>query len=205
MARELIFQAKGKEYPANPTLIDRKKLYGWTENQAFDDQGNNCKLVSMDESGTLIIPKGGIGLGILSPEGKWIQRSKLKAVNMENEPVSLISSSYSIPIELKETVTYEEYLDHSITAFYQLENIDNELIEWIGDNIYRFDYCYRDSYEGKPAFLLVSEDADKNKQLFMMLGIPNNFEMLSITQSEVIIDETSEEEEDNEEIDFSMF
>ena len=205
MARELIFQAQGKDYQANPTLIDRKKLYGWTENLAFDDHGNECKLVSMDESGTLIIPKGGIGLGILSPDGKWIQRSQLKAVNNENESVTLIPSSYSVPIELKNKVSYEEFLDHSITSFYQLDNIDNELIEWIGDDIYRFEYCYRDSYEGKPAFLLVSEDAEKNKQLFMMIGIPNNFEMLSINQSEVIEEEVNIDEEDSEEIDFSMF
>ena len=205
MARELVFKAEDKDYTASPTLIDRKKLYGWTENLAFDDQGNECKLVSMDESGTLIIPKGGIGLGILSPEGNWVQRSQLKAVNFNNEPVDLIASSYSSTIELKEKVSYEEYLDHSITAFYQLENIDNGLIEWIGNDIYRFEYCYRDSYEGKPAFLLVSEDTEKNKQLFMMLGAPNNFEMLSIVQAEVLETEVDVEEEDNEEIDFSMF
>jgi hypothetical protein len=205
MARALTFKAGDREYPANPTLIDRKKLYGWTENLALDDEGNECKLVTMDESGSLI-PKGGTGLGILSPEGNWVERSQMKTVNLDGTPADLLPSSYNVTVELTEKVSEEVFLNHSINSFYQLDNIEPELIEWIGNDIYCFNYCYKDSYEGKPAFLLVAEDAEKNPKLFMMIGIRNEIEMLSLEQSSFIEEDVDQEDEgDADEMDFSMF
>jgi hypothetical protein len=66
MAKALVFKYKDNEYPFSPVKIERKKLYSWTETIALDDEGNECKLVSMDESGTVIIPKGSMGLGVLN-------------------------------------------------------------------------------------------------------------------------------------------
>jgi hypothetical protein len=160
MARELTFLVEDKEYTISPTKIDRKKLYGWTENVAYDDEGEECKLVSMDESGTLIIPKGGIALGILSDNGFWVQRSELKAVYEDGTPAEMIVSSYNTQNELSKKVSIEEFLDYSIKSFYQLDGASDELVNLIGDDIYSFIYSYRDSYEGKTAFILTSEDAE---------------------------------------------
>jgi hypothetical protein len=205
MARELTFLANGREYISSPTKIDRKKLYGWTENIALDDDGNECKLVSTDESGTLIIPKGGIALGIIS-NGFWVQRADLKAVYEDGTPAELIPSSYSVPIELSKKASVEEFLDHSIALVYHLQGASDELIDFVGNDIYSFTYCYRDSYEGKTAFLLTNGDAKTGKNLFMMIGIPNEFEMLSLTQTSVIEENPEiEEEEEDTEIDFAMF
>ncbi|MDR1340635.1 MAG: hypothetical protein LBK58_11385 [Prevotellaceae bacterium] len=204
MARELTFLTGGREYTTSPTKIDRKKLYGWTENIALDDEGNECKLVSMDESGTLIIPKGGIALGILSDEGFWVQRSDLKAVYDDGTPAELMPSSYSVPVELSEKVSVEDFLNYSIKSFYQLDGASDEFIDFIGSDIYSFTYCYRDSYEGKTAFLLTAGDSVKN--LFMMVGVMNEFEMLGISQTSIVGEEPeAEEEEEDTEIDFSMF
>jgi hypothetical protein len=46
MARELTFSVNGKEYASSPTKIDRKQLYGWTENIVSDDACNESKFVS---------------------------------------------------------------------------------------------------------------------------------------------------------------
>lgn len=205
MARELTFKVGEKQFSAEPTKIERKKLYGWTEILALDDSGNECKLVSMDESGTLVIPKGGVGLGILSPDGEWVPRSELQAVHLDGTPAELIPSSYSIEIELKEKVSPEVFLDYSIKSFYQLDNLSEELIELIGDDIYNFKYNYRDGFEGDDAFLLTADDTDANKRLYMMIGVLNNFEMLSLTETAVIEETPEEEEEEDAEIDFSMF
>jgi hypothetical protein len=205
MARELTFLANGKEYASSPTKIDRTKLYGWTENIALDDEGNECKLVSTDESGTLIIPKGGIALGIIS-NGFWVQRSELKAMYEDGTPAELIPSSYSVPIELSKKASVEEFLNHSIALVYHLEGTSGELIDFVGNDIYSFTYCYRDNYEGKTAFLLTAGDAKTGKNLFMMIGTPNKFEMLGLAQTSVIEEDSEiEEEEENTEIDFSMF
>jgi hypothetical protein len=159
----------------------------------------------MDESGTLIIPKGGVALGIVS-NGFWVQRSELKAVYEDGTPVELLPSSYSVPIELSKKASIEEFLDYSIKSFYQLDGASDELIDFIGNDIYSFTYCYRDSYEGKTAFLLTAGDENAGKNLFMMIGVQNEFEMLSLVQTSVIEEEPEiEEEEEDTEIDFSMF
>ena len=57
MAKQLSFSIGGKEFSAEPNKVDRKKLYGWSEVFASDDDGNECVLVAADSAG-IIIPKG---------------------------------------------------------------------------------------------------------------------------------------------------
>ncbi|GHV94080.1 hypothetical protein AGMMS50293_04000 [Spirochaetia bacterium] len=201
MAKNLVFSIKGADYEAAPVKVDRKKLYGWSETKALDDQGNECVAVSIDESGALIIPKGGLGMGILSPKGAWVERSSLKALTLDGKEAALVPSSYDAPIPLDTKVTVNEYLDHSITAFYQLEGAPPELLKAVGGDIYTFIYNLRADYEGSPAFLLESEGS-----LYMLLGYKSDFEMLGLAEAAVIDEEADGDEEDeSDEIDFSMF
>jgi hypothetical protein len=199
MARNLTFKVKGAEYAAAPVKVDRAKLYGWTAVKALDDSGKECRMVSMDESGTLIIPKGGMGQGILNPDREWVERSSLKAVKADGSPAELVPSSYSAPIELKNKVDAETFLDHKILAVHQL-NAPKELVAAVGEDIYTFTYNYRDDYKGDPAFVLVSGDA-----LFMLVGAKAEFQMIGLAQAESIDEENSDEdEEESDELDFSM-
>jgi hypothetical protein len=85
MAKNLAFTLEKAQYEAVPVKIERKKLYGWSELAAFDGGGEECSLMSLDETGSFIIPKGGAGLGILSPDGKWVDRASLKAVTADGK------------------------------------------------------------------------------------------------------------------------
>ncbi|GHV84714.1 hypothetical protein AGMMS50230_03220 [Spirochaetia bacterium] len=202
MARTLTFTVNGADYSASPVKIDRSKLYGWTELKALDENGRECRMVNMDETGTLIIPKGGLGLGILSPDRSWVDRTALKAVTLDGGDAELIKSSYSGPIELKNTVDTDTFLDHSISTVYQLEEAPAELTAAVGDNIYTFTYSYRDSYKGDTAFILTSDNT-----LFMLVGFKTEYEMLGLAQAGTIneTEETDEDaEEESDELDFSM-
>lgn len=200
MARQLTFRIKRKEYTVIPVKIDRKKLYGWTEIIALDEQGRTCNLVSTDDTGTLIIPKGGTALGMLSSDGKWVERTQLKTVRQDGSEAEIIPSSFSVVISLKQKVTDEEFLDYSITDFYQLDNVPDDLLKAIGDDIYTFDYTYLDSYETTPAFLMVSDTT-----LFMLLGYKNRFDMLCLGECSVVDDDDDYIEVTDDDIDFSMF
>lgn len=200
MARQLTFRIKRKEYTVIPVKIDRKKLYGWTEIIALDEQGRTCNLVSTDDTGTLIIPKGGTALGMLSSDGKWVERTQLKTVRQDGSEAEIIPSSFSVVISLKQKVTDEEFLDYSITDFYQLDNVPDDLLKAIGDDIYTFDYTYLDSYETTPAFLMVSDAT-----LFMLLGYKNRFDMLCLGECSVVDDDDDYIEVTDDDIDFSMF
>lgn len=200
MARQLTFRIKRKEYTVIPVKIDRKKLYGWTEIIALDEQGRTCNLVSTDDTGTLIIPKGGTALGMLSSDGKWVERTQLKTVRQDGSEAEIIPSSFSVVIPLKQKVTDEEFLDYSITDFYQLDNVPDDLLKAIGDDIYTFDYTYLDSYETTPAFLMVADAT-----LFMLLGYKNRFDMLCLGECSIVDDDDDYIEVTDDDIDFSMF
>lgn len=200
MARQLTFRIKRKEYKVIPVKIDRKKLYGWTEIIALDEQGRTCNLVSTDDTGTLIIPKGGTALGMLSSDGKWVERTQLKTVRQDGSEAEIIPSSFSVVIPLKQKVTDEEFLDYSITDFYQLDNVPDDLLKAIADDIYTFDYTYLDSYETTPAFLMVADAT-----LFMLLGYKNRFDMLCLGECSVVDDDDDYIEVTDDDIDFSMF
>jgi hypothetical protein len=196
MGKGLSFCIGGKNFFAEPKKIDRKKLYGWQEKTAYDESGKECTLGYTDDSGTLILPKGCVGLGILSPEGEWVERSSLKAVHLDGSQAELIPSSYSTNIILDKQVSPEEFLNHSINAAYCLSG-DSAFYAAIGSAIFSFPYIYRDGYETTAAFVLQSGGA-----VFMLLGSDNCFEMLTLNQT-VEIDDEDEEDEDDE-LDFSM-
>ena len=200
MARNLSFVFKGTEYAAKPVKVDRSKLYGWTELKALDDVGRECRIVNMDEMGSLVIPKGGLGMGILSPEGEWVERSSLKAIKADGSEAELVPSSFSAPVELHQTVDAETFLDHKITAVYQLDDAPQELIDKVGEDIYFFTYSFRDSFKGESAFVLSADQA-----LFMLVGQKLDFQMIGLAQAEIIDEENvDEEDEDSGDLDFSM-
>lgn len=200
MPRQLTFRLKKKEYTASPLKVDRKKLYGWTETLALDEQGRPCDLVTTDQTGTLIIPRGGTAMAILSPGGKWIDRSTLKTVREDGTDAVLVPSSYTVIIDLKEKVSEQEFLDHSITDFYQLGDAPAALLKAVGKDIYTFDYTYLDSYETSPAFVMIAGGV-----LYMLVGYRNKFEMICLGDCE----DADQENDDyilvnDDDIDFSM-
>jgi hypothetical protein len=200
MARAMNFNFKGKAYSASPEKIDRKKLYGWTETLALDNNGNECRLVNMDDSGTVIIPPKGTATANMSQDGKWVEKSDLTAVNPDGSPATLVESSYSTPIELTQKATVEDYLSHSISAFYELEGISEEFIKELGEDIYSFDYAYNASYDTQKAFLIENEG-----KVFMLIGAPTQFEMIALAELSDI-DPEDDGEAQEEEFDFgSMF
>lgn len=202
MPRELTLQIRNKEYSVTPVKVDRKKLYGWTEVVALDEEGRPCQLVTTDDTGTLIIPKGGTALGIVSPEGEWVDRSTLVTVREDGEPAEPVPSSYSGVVKLEQKIGEDEFLDYSITDFYQLDGAPPGLVKAVGKGIYLFDYSYLDSYEATPAMLMASGGV-----LFMLLGYRNRFEMLCLGDCESVDEEDDDyiEVDDDDDLDFSMF
>jgi hypothetical protein len=200
MAKNLTFTLDGTDYAAAPIKIERKKLYGWSEVIALDGEGGECSLVGVDETGSFIIPKGGTGIGILTPDGRWVDRSSLKAVDGEGRDVPLIPSSFDAPIVLNRTASAETVLDYVVTTLYQLDG-GSELAAAIKDAIYAFSYNPRTDYEGSDALLLAQEG-----EAFMLLGHDPGFAFIGLEQAETI-DEGAEDEGEAEDadIDFSMF
>ncbi|MFV0331048.1 MAG: hypothetical protein ACK5KL_14730 [Dysgonomonas sp.] len=153
----------------------------------------------MDESGTIIIPKGGISMGILDEHMNWVDRDQLIAVNNKGEKVEQIPSTFSTPINLNSKVPVETFLDHSITTVYELTGDYEDLIKFIGDDIYEFRFNYRAGYDTSQAFLITNDNG-----LFMLVGYKNDFEFINLQETAVIDAEEEESDSDDFDIDFSM-
>lgn len=199
MPRKLTFVIKRRKYEASPVKIDRRKLYGWTEVEATDDAGGVCEVASADETGRLIVPRGGTAVGLLSPRGEWVERGELTTVTAEGKPARLLPSSYESDIRLSVKVPAAEYLNHDITDFYELADAPEELIRRVGDDIYTFAYCYARECEGTPAFVLRS-----GEKLFLLLGRRLRFDMTGYEEPG-FIDEDADDIPEEEAVDFAMF
>jgi hypothetical protein len=198
MAKILTFTLGGKSFGLTPEKLDRKKIYGWQEKLVFDDGGKECTLAYTDDTGTLVMLKGGVGLGIVSPEGGWVERSSLKARILDGSDAALIPSSYDVPNVLSKKISGEEFLDYTITAAYHLEG-DGAFCAALGDAMYTFDYIYREGYETTAAFVL-----QNNGAAFLLLGYKTGIEMLDLDQTAEIDIEDEGADEDEEAIDFTM-
>ncbi|MCL2849146.1 MAG: hypothetical protein FWE61_03745 [Micrococcales bacterium] len=199
MARTLVFGLGGQRYPAVPTKVDRKKLYGWSETVAVDDDGNTLQVAAVDATGTIVIPAGGVGFGLLDVDERWVERSALHAVTADGADAEPVPSSFDAPVELTDTATPDDLLAHAITAVYQLVDAPDGFCEAVGDQIYRFDYSFRAGYTASPAFVLVSDGV-----VFLLVGRHTPFELVGLDQPAVVVDDEADQADDDDEIDFSM-
>lgn len=200
MARAINFQFDSEEIALSPVKVDRNKLYGWTDIRTLDSNGDQCQTAWLDRSGTLLIPKGGLSTGMLSPSGNWVARSELIAANAEGQPAPLIPSTFSVPVRLDQIASIEDVLDHSIDTVYQLEGEAGNLLErCMKGEIYKFAFNFRDAYESDIAFLLESKGS-----LFILAGKAQEFNYLSMEETSIVSDDETNDEVESDDIDFSM-
>ena len=203
MAKPLVFNVNGVECAFDIAKLDRKKLYGWKSVVAFDSNGNECLKMDLDQTGSFIIPPGGKGLGIIDLQGNWVDKSQLIALLDDGSPAQLVPSSFETPVELKQTVTIEEFLDYNIDYVYVMDPVGSsqELVDLVKktDDIYCFEFNYRTDYEGSTAFLVESKD-----KLYLLVGSKNEFEFIGLAEAaEINLEDDSEGSEDDD-LDFNM-
>jgi hypothetical protein len=202
MAKPLTFIYKETEFQLEPVKLDRKKLYGWTDKLTLDKDRQECKLVSIDTSGSTLIPSGGLGQGILDDQGAWVERKELIAVDEDGAPAKMLPSSFDAPIKLDKSVSVEEFLDHYITAIYTMQGEENcpDFVKAITDGpIYTFDFNYRASYEPSPAFLV-----ENGGELFLLVGKKSEFEFIGLEQAGYLDEDDDSSYVEEDPFDFSM-
>ena len=196
MAREIIFRLSGKDYGAAPVKLERKKIYGWTSLVATDRNSKECNAAYLSPDDSLIIPSGGLKQSTVDEEGRWLDKSELVAFGEDGKLLPEIPSSFDSPIELGPKATTEEFLDNDWESVYQLVN--EELVEAIGDDIYKFEFSFRAGVNHNDAYLLNTPGG-----LFLFAGDKQEFPLLTLAD-ETTIDDNEEPEEEIDELDFSM-
>ena len=199
MARKAEFSINGQSIMAELNKLDRKKIYGWSTIEVFDENGSKCKLSGLAE-GQHVLPSGSTALVSLNSKGEAISKSTLIGINSEGKKVEKVPSIYDQKVMLREA-TIDEYLSMAVKSVYQLqidENKDTLLKELNNGKIYYFVFNYRSDYEGDDAFLI-----SNGNDVFVITGMKSDFEFIGLedNEQELVPEETQVEDD----LDFAMF
>lgn len=202
MARSLILSLDGQEFPVNIVKVDRDKLYGEIEIEAFDEKGNEASLKVLAADGKTLIDKGGTGLNVVNEDGASISRSDLSAVDAEGDPIEPVASSFSQTNVLRSATT-DDYLSQVVKSVYVLQPADGTDIDYLqshldGEQIYTFPFSYRGGLEYDSAYVI---GADNNA--FMIVGKPAAIQYVRLNQA-ATLDAVEEEEVSADEIEFDL-
>ena len=203
--KPLVFEFENSEVTFDMVKVDRSKLYGFKELEVMDDDGSNCELATLAEDGRTVIGKGGTGIGYISADGLWADKTNLKPVDIEGEEIKPVKSSFGTPIPLSEKVSVTEYLKHNIRLSYlmQPDSLNEALMKSLSDGaIYKFPYSYRGGLEADAGFLLMNSD----NQVFFLVGDPTVVEFVGLQQAASVApdDDLSDDDSDGGLMDFGM-
>jgi hypothetical protein len=186
-----------KIFSAGLVKLDRKKIYGWSKIDIFDDSDQACSLASIAD-GRYVLPSGSITLAGFNPKGEYIAKSSLIGVDEEGKKVEKVPSIFDEPASLTKA-DLDEFLSLNVKSVYQLgiEEGKEELLGLLeGGDIYHFLFNYRADYEADDAFLLTSAG-----EVFAVVGKQAELEYIGLENKE---EEVPEEPEAPEEDDFDF-
>ena len=200
MGRKVSFKIEGSLLESEIVKVDRTKLYGTSEKIVYDTNKEECVLSDLYE-GSIILPRGSVGQVLIDENGNSVSRSELVGFNLQGEKVEKVPSIFSIENTCKK-VEIDDFISSSIKSIYQLVIDEDQIESWkkyfTKDEVYLFEFNYREDYEGDDAFLISNEDG-----FFISVGKSNEFEFLEL--SNVSVEDTDEDIEIEDDLDFSMF
>ena len=71
MARLASLKLNDKVFSAGLVKLDRKKIYGWTKLDIFDDEDQPCSLASISD-GQHVLPPGSTALAGFNKKGEYV-------------------------------------------------------------------------------------------------------------------------------------
>jgi hypothetical protein len=202
MARALILSLDGHEYPVSLIKVDREKLYGKIETEAFDEKGLEAELKVLAADGKTLIDKGGTALATVTDKGDSVDRSDLVPINPEGEKIEQVTSSFGEVNVLKQS-SVQEYFSQMVKSVYLLRPHEDSDLSGLRDQlsaeqIYTFPFSYRGGIEHDNAFVIGTGD-----DLFMVTGKQAEFQFIKLNQH-ATLDSSEEEEISADELDFNL-
>ena len=200
MARQAEFIINGASVMAELKKVDRKKIYGWSTLEIFDENGSKCKLASISD-GVHVLPSGSSTLIRFNDKGETVSSSDLVGFNQQGKKVEKIPSVYDGKVGLKES-TIDDYLSLAVKTVYQLNMEDDTtmLSELKDGKIFSFIFNYRADYEGDDAFII-----SNGQTAFAVIGKLADLEFVGLNDNETELVELEEDIQEEDELDFAMF
>src|SRR6478672_350726 len=120
MPRPLVLSLDGREFDVRIVKIDREKLYGKVDVEAYDEKGNPAQLLVLAPDGKTLIDKGGTALATVNEDGDSVSRADLVAVDEEGQKIETVPSSFN-QVNVLKRATVEDYLSQLVKSVYVLE------------------------------------------------------------------------------------
>lgn len=183
------------------TKIDREKLYGEVEIEAFDEKGKPAEIKVLDADGRTLIDRGGTALALVDENGSSVSRSNVTAVDADGDAIEKVPSSFDAPNVLKRAEA-DEYLDQIVKSVYLLGEAD-EPLDFLHDHLadgqlYSFPFSYRGGLEFDNAFVVGSRS-----DAFMIVGRTAALKFVSLNQA-AALDAVEETEISADDVDFEL-
>ena len=202
MARALVLSLDGQEFPVTLVKIDREKLYGKVEIEAFDEKGREASLRVLAADGKTLIDKGGTALATVTEKGDSIDRNDLVPVDTDGEKIGQVPSSFNQTNELR-PATVEDYFMQVVKSVYIVgphEDVDiTELHDHLSsDRMFTFPFSWRGGIEYDNAFLIGA-----GGEAFLVVGKQAEFQFIKLNQA-AVLESTEEEEISADDLDFDL-
>ncbi len=202
MARPLILSLDGEEYPVTIVKIDREKLYGKVEIEAFDVKGNEASLRVLAADGKTLIDKGGTALATVTDKGDSVERNELIPMTLDGETIEQVPSSFNQKNELK-PAKVEDYFTQIVKSVYLVGTFETNDISALHDHlsddrIYWFPFSWRGGIEYDNAYLIGS-----GGEIFLVVGKQADFQYIKLNQA-AVLESTEEEEISADDLDFDL-
>lgn len=201
--RSIEFEFGGAPLEFEMNKVDRTRLYGFKELVVLDEAGEACELNTLADDGKTLIGKGGTGIGHLTADGEWVDKSDLKPVDLEGKTITPVKSSFSAPIQLNQEITLDQYLDHNIRLIYQLDlkTENSELVNNLkSGSIFKFDYSFRGGLEADAGLMLMNDD----EEIFFLVGDETSIAFKGLQQAAPVAVADEEDAESGGLMDFGM-
>ena len=160
MGRGIVVNFNGEASEFDISKVDRDKLYGRKVRMVVDDQGRKCEPALLTRDGSAVAPPGCVSLLYVDDKFEVIERSALKAVDLEGKPVPIVKSTLGVEQPLKGPVDATRVLECQVVSVYTLapSKLGDALKAGLdGGGIYETAFNYRDDYHAETAFLLKNE------------------------------------------------
>jgi hypothetical protein len=203
MPKPLVVQLAGVDIPLDLEKVERTDLYGSIEIETLDAQGRPCVAGTLADDGRTLLGPSSTAFGMLSPEGKWVEKKSLIPTDVQGRAIESVPSSYAAPVPLGTHVSVDEYLSHSIRAVYRLASqadMEPLLAELRKGIILGFPYSFRGGLEADAAFLLLAADGTP----FMAIGTPSSMDFVGLDHAGALTEEEAEGEGEDAGLDFGM-
>ena len=162
------------------SVIDRKRLHGFTKRVALDPDGNECAFAHLTRDGRFLLAAGSTADLYLNERGDSVSRADLMPIDSDGRALETLSPTTGRSQEVKGPVSPCELLDHVAVKVFSLdpEDVSAALQSALArGEIFKIPFRPRKTVREIPAFLLANEEG-----LYLVQAEPCGFEFVGLEE-----------------------